>query len=103
MISVGECDTGPPQFNDLISHRLKRSEIELALTVIPVIGLCFCARLKSIGANDRSVLSIADEQMIANLVKLIYVQSCGQRAAQAFFELQIEDLETKSLSCAHVF
>ena len=90
-------DAGAAQLDDFIPHRLEGGKIKLLRGVIIQIFRRIRARLQPVGADNLLRFQMLDEQMVADGIKRIGVQSGRVGLRQAFVEFEVEDMEAQRL------
>jgi hypothetical protein len=93
---------GPAQFDDLIPPGLEGREIEFLFAVVAQASRCCGACLKAIGSDHRTRLGVLDQEVIANGIEGIRIQSSGVGGFQAFVQLQVEDGVPQALGRLHL-
>ena len=72
----------------------------LCCALAVVAGICGCeSRLQTIGANDLFGRRVLDDQVIADRVEFISVESCEVRGLQALLQFEVEDYEAQTERC----
>ncbi len=89
--------TRASKFDQFHANRLKRPEIELLLTVVTALCGRSPTALQPIGANDLSGGLIFHQQMVADSVERVGIQTRCPGTLQAFVELEIEDCKSQCL------
>src|SRR6266699_330777 len=91
---------GAPEFNQLGTDRLERTEVEFLLTVVAATYSRGGAGLQPIRANDLASGQMLNQQVVADFVERISIEASRERLCQALVEFEVEDGETQCLGSA---
>ena len=90
-------DTGAAEFNDFIAHRLEWSEIKFLRGVVTEVFGGIATGLQTVSADNLLRGQMLDNQMIANGVERIGVQTGDVGLRQSFVEFEVENLKAQLL------
>ena len=102
MIPMIRGDTGPSELDHFSPGEFERSEIEFPLAVVPALMRGGGPRLETVSADGGPGLAFAHEEMIADFIELVLVDSSGEGAGQAFVQFKVEDFVAQALGRAYV-
>src|SRR5437016_7230659 len=96
-VAMLRMNTCPSQFNHLRAKRLEDLELELLRAVVATISRGVVPGLQSVGANDIGRGQMFNDEMIADGIEGVFVQSGRVGLFKAFVEFEIEDLKAQGL------
>src|SRR5271170_1993125 len=95
-------NTGASQFNHPGTQRLKDLKLKLLRAVITQMRRRVMAGLQAVGANDSGGGQMFNNEVIANGVERVLIQSGRVGLFKPFVEFKIKDLKTQGLGSANV-
>lgn len=101
-IAVTGGDAGPSQFDHPRAKRFIGAEIELLSAVVAEAASRSFARLKPVRADHGVGRQVFHDEMIADVVERIGIETGGVRRGQAFAQLDVENGVAEGLCLAKV-
>ena len=86
-----------PEFHQFVANRFERFEQKFLRAVVTAILRGARAGLQTIRPDDIPARRLPDQQMIANLVKMIRVEAGGERMFKALVEFEVENEKAQCL------
>src|SRR5689334_7772896 len=95
-IAVISRDAGSPEFHRVLQNAgWEMRQIKFGCRVEPSCSGCHLTGLHSIGTNYPAGIGVFDDQVMADVIKLVQIARHQIRRLESFAKLQIEDLESK--------